>query len=311
MCIGIWTLEHPDYALILCTNRDEFLDRPTLNAQFHLFGVEADDPHQVLSGRDGLAGGTWFGINRTGRVALLTNITEPSKHYNTSRGDLVSSFLLSNSEYPLEDQVCKLVPGDAKFAGFNLLLLTPTTRQVNSGGSTISYESLLVTNHGGGGPLTSRTLSSSERSCGALSNGIDGAGANLWPKVQHATESFPALVESRSPDPTDAQLIQDLFQLLAWQPQDCIISQRSDLRRTLQVIPVPISTVSGDLPPPAIYGTRLSTALLVRKNGKVIFIERDVWKLADGGVPVRSDPPTERRFDFELELDIKPSTECH
>ena len=55
---------------ILCTNRDEFLDRPTQNAQFHSFGADAD-PHQVLSGRDELAGGTWFGINRTGKVALL------------------------------------------------------------------------------------------------------------------------------------------------------------------------------------------------------------------------------------------------
>lgn len=128
---------------------------------------------------------------------------------------MVSSFLLSNSEHPLEDQVEELVPVDAKFAGFNLLLLIPT---LDSGGSIIRYESLLVTNHGGGGSLTPRTLSSSERTCGALSNGIDGAGANLWPKVQHATGRFPAVVESRSTDPTGAELIQDLFQLLAWVP---------------------------------------------------------------------------------------------
>ena len=56
---------------ILCTNRDEFLDRPTQNAEFHSFGAVTDQPHQVLSGRDELAGGTWFGINRTGSVALL------------------------------------------------------------------------------------------------------------------------------------------------------------------------------------------------------------------------------------------------
>ena len=58
---------------ILCANRDEFLDRPTKNAEFHSFGAVADhdQPHQVLSGRDELAGGTWLGINRTGKVALL------------------------------------------------------------------------------------------------------------------------------------------------------------------------------------------------------------------------------------------------
>ena len=160
-----------------------------------------------------------------------TNITEPRKRYNTSRGTLVSSFLLSNPRnLASEDQVRNLVPDDAKFAGFNLLLLTPTTTTTKtpttpldsgfaSSSLTIRYDdSLLVTNHGGGGPVTSRTLSSSERSCGALSNGIiDSAdAAALWPKVQHATEYFPAVVESRSPDPTDVELVEHLFKLLAW-----------------------------------------------------------------------------------------------
>lgn len=152
-----------------------------------------------------------------------TNITEsPSKHYTTSRGILVSSFLLSN---PSEDQVRNIaVPVDAEFAGFNLLLLTPRLDLGSSSSSTttttttsriIRYESLLATNHGGGGPVTSRTLSSSERSCGALSNGIDGVDAHLWPKVQHATAHFPAVVNSRSTDPTDVKLVEHLFQLLA------------------------------------------------------------------------------------------------
>ena len=157
-----------------------------------------------------------------------TNITEPSMHYNTSRGNLVSSFLLSNPGRHMtsEDQVVRnIVPyDDAKFAGFNLLLLTPTTTTIpldsgssSSSSSSIRYESsLLVTNHGGGGPVTSRTLSSSERSCGALSNGIDCADAHLWPKVLHATAHFPAVVESRSPGPTDVELAEHLFQLLAW-----------------------------------------------------------------------------------------------
>ena len=59
------------YYSILCANRDEFLSRPTLDADFHSFGVETDQEHQVLSGRDELAGGTWLGINRTGKVAML------------------------------------------------------------------------------------------------------------------------------------------------------------------------------------------------------------------------------------------------
>jgi len=306
------------------------LDRPTQNAQFHSFGAVTDQP-QILSGRDELAGGSWFGINRTGKVALLTNITEPSRRYNTSRGNLVSSFLLSNPSHHLasEDQVRNIVPDhDAKFAGFNLLLLTPTkyTPPLDSGASSssssiIRYDELplLVTNHGGGGFVTSRILSLSERSCGALSNGIiDRGDAHLWPKVQHATARFPAVVESRSTDPTDVELAEHLFQLLAWQPQDCTISQRSELRKTIQVSPVPLplssttTTTSGRNLPPSVapYGTRLSTVLLVRNNGQVLFIERDIWKLGDGGVPVKPDPPTQRKFIFKLDFE-STSAECH
>jgi len=234
-----------------------------------------------------------------------TNITEPSKHYNTSRGNLVSSFLLSSNTS--EDQVRNnIVPvdDDAKFAGFNLLLLTPTTTTTTLDGpnnttSILRYESLLVTNHGGGGSVTSRTLTSSERSCGALSNGIDGTDAHLWPKVQHATAHFPVVVKSsRSTDPTDVELVEHLFQLLAWQPQDTI-SQQSELSNTVQVSPMPLSTVSGNL---AYKGTRLSTILLVRNNGQVLFVERDIWKLGDEGVPVKSDPPGERKYSFQLDL---------
>jgi uncharacterized protein with NRDE domain len=55
---------------ILCTNRDEFLSRPTMAAEFHSFGHEAEKA-SILSGRDLRAGGTWLGMNLSGRVALL------------------------------------------------------------------------------------------------------------------------------------------------------------------------------------------------------------------------------------------------
>ena len=55
-------------------NRDEALSRPAVNAEFHNFEsspAQKVQPGQVLSGRDALFGGTWFGVNRDGRVALL------------------------------------------------------------------------------------------------------------------------------------------------------------------------------------------------------------------------------------------------
>jgi uncharacterized protein with NRDE domain len=52
---------------------------------------------------------------------------------------------------------------------------------------------------------------------------------------------------------------------------------------------------------PTFYGTRLSTVLLVRRDGTVLFIERDIWKLVDGKA-VKPEPPTERRFRFNINV---------
>ncbi|KAL7276925.1 hypothetical protein RUND412_000069 [Rhizina undulata] len=96
MCILLLTTAHPEYPLILLNNRDvEFLHRPTAPATFW----EALHTH-ILSGRD-LARperGTWLGITRSGRIAVLTNYRESSSAAAfgiKSRGAIVTSFLTS------------------------------------------------------------------------------------------------------------------------------------------------------------------------------------------------------------------------
>lgn len=141
-----------------------------------------------------------------------TNITEPTKKHNSSRGYLVSSFLLSDSSRPLEDEIGKIISQDAKFAGFNLLLFVPA---LTSNGP-LTYDALFVTNHGSGGTITSRPLSATEHSCGGMSNGIDGLGADHWPKVKHATCDLDAVLHTLTPESTEADLTDRLFKLLAW-----------------------------------------------------------------------------------------------
>ncbi|KAF8651919.1 hypothetical protein AX16_004564 [Volvariella volvacea WC 439] len=302
MCIAVWTLDHPDYALILGNNRDEYLNRPTTDAHFHNFESNAEaarsTPGHVLSGRDERAGGTWFGINRAGRVALLTNITEPPKEFSSSRGYLVSSFLLSDSSHPLEDEVGKIIPRDAQFAGFNLLLLAPASQQRNE---PLAFDAALITNHGSGGTLTSRPLSAAERRCGGVSNGIDGQGATEWPKVKHITHDFANVLHNLTPGMTESEIADRVFQVLAWRSPEAI-TERSHLRKTVHVAPLPITM--GALPNPIAdcYATRLSTVLLIRRNGQVLFIERDIWKTLKDGQVVRANSKSERRFSFQLQL---------
>jgi len=295
MCVGFFSLEHPDYALILCTNRDEFLSRPTTEAHFHDFGdVKAKQPHgRVLSGRDARAGGTWLGINRTGRVALLTNITEPAATYASSRGHLTSSFLLSQSSHPLGDEVGKIIPGEAKYAGFNLLLLAPSSVNAES----IHFDASFVTNGGGGGVITARPLSDQERHCGGISNGIDGKGASEWPKVKHGVCALSNLLSTLSPSSSEDDAVNHLFDILRWE-SECPPHERSELRNTIQVKPFPLTDHSTKRLVP--IGTRLSTVLLIRRDGRVLFIERDIWTVGQDGDVKRADQQSQRVFRFQL-----------
>jgi len=295
MCIAFWTLDHSEYALILCNNRDEFLRRPTQEAHFHNF--EKDDPGSVpgnvLSGRDEIGLGTWFGVNLAGRVALLTNICEPIMAYPSSRGFLTSSFLLSDSSQPLEDAVGKAIPRDAIFAGFNLLLLAPASRPDGS----LHFDSLLVTNHGAGGTITSRPLSRGEEARGCISNAVDETNYT-WPKVQHATQELNDVLHTLSPDVTEAELVDKLFGILAWQSPEPVI-RRAEARNTIHVVPFPITQEDSHKGGSELYGTRLSTVLLIGKDGNALFIERDIWKL-EGENVVKADAGSQRVFRFRV-----------
>ncbi|KAH9936490.1 NRDE protein-domain-containing protein [Fomitopsis serialis] len=315
MCVAFWSLEHPAYALILCSNRDEYLSRPTANAHFHTFepiGRAEDLDGKVLSGRDLLAGGTWAGLNRSGRVAILTNITEPPRKYASSRGELASSFLLPKTPTaPLRDEVDKLVAENGRFAGFNLLLLAPRLEHPE-GWRKLHFDSAFVTNTGGGGRITARGLTDAEMRCGGLSNGIDCAGASDWPKVKKGTQALQDVLETAAEGISDAELSERLFQLLtdfteSW-TSDPAPADRAALRNTIQVDPILVQvTQSPDHK--QYYGTRLSTVLLVRRDGSVCFVERDVWMLDTNGDVVKADAKSQRIFQFQIDLNSISSAE--
>ncbi|OCH91598.1 DUF833-domain-containing protein [Obba rivulosa] len=307
MCVGFWTLEHPQYALILCSNRDEFLSRPTTQARWHSFGAENEGESgtgAVLSGRDVLAGGTWAGISRTGRVALLTNITEPHGRYNSSRGTLTSSFLLpESSSATLQEEVDRILAQDARYAGFNLLLLCPSRSIDHGDGRCLSLEAAFLTNSGGGGKIKARILSETERRCGAMSNGIDYHGAAEWPKVRRGSQMFQDTLSSVHADTPESDLTERLFELLTWK-SEVPPSDRTGLRDTIQVEPlqVPNAKPSGGTTSEP-YGTRLSTVILIRRDGGVLFLERDIWTLDREGAVTKADPKQQRTYRFQIHIE--------
>jgi len=110
MCLILlgWRV-HAAYPIVVAANRDEFHGRPAARAAFW------EDKPGILAGRDLLAGGTWLGVTRQGRFAMVTNYrggTEPSAQ--ESRGALVTHYL---EGVP----VPTLAQRKAAYSGFNLL----------------------------------------------------------------------------------------------------------------------------------------------------------------------------------------------
>jgi len=129
---------------------------------------------------------------------------------DSSRGYLASSYLLSDPARSLNDELGKFSQQDTKFAGFNLLLLSPPLQKSHA----LSFDAAFVTNHGAGGAIQSRPLSSDERLAGGMSNGIDGQGGSAWPKVHHGVRSLNEYLGTLSSETEEAELTDCLFELL-------------------------------------------------------------------------------------------------
>ncbi|NTW86426.1 MAG: NRDE family protein [Holophagaceae bacterium] len=101
--------------LLLLGNRDEYYDRPTAPLAWWEGG-------RILAGRDLRGGGTWLGVTRTGRMAVLTNFRDPTltRPEGPSRGQLPVAFLESDASAVawLES----LRPEAGSYSPFNLLL---------------------------------------------------------------------------------------------------------------------------------------------------------------------------------------------
>jgi len=119
MClVAVAWRAHPRFPLILAGNRDEFHRRAATPADWW---PEAAD---VFGGRDLQAGGSWLGITRQGRLALVTNnpLRPPADGRHASRGALVRDFLLG--EQPAGEFLATLQASVDRYAGFTLLVGT-------------------------------------------------------------------------------------------------------------------------------------------------------------------------------------------
>ena len=110
MCILFLAInQHPDYPLIIATNRDEYHDRPSRAMHYW------PDYPEILAGRDLDKGGSWFGVNHKGSFCAVTNFRAgtPTVADRQSRGNLVLRFLADDSSDTTGDDFTEYLKRDS------------------------------------------------------------------------------------------------------------------------------------------------------------------------------------------------------
>ena len=227
---------HPDYALIVGANRDEWHERPTAPAAWWI------DHPQLLAGRDLQAGGTWMGVTRNGRFAAVTNFRDPADKKSTarSRGELVTAFLLGG-ETP--DAFLSGIKQQAhEYNGFNLIL---------GDGNTLAY-------------FGSRSGSAENLQPGvyALSNHTLN---EPWPKVTKAKSAMEAILQAKMPEKARQIAIYEFLSNGEIAPDLALPTTGVGVEWERVLSPALIVTPE--------YGTRASTILSMSNSGLVTFAE--------------------------------------
>ena len=236
MCLILFSYKtHPDYRMILASNRDEFYKRETEVLDYR------DKERTILAGRDCENGGTWMAVTASGRFAALTNYRDPSaiKDGAPSRGFLISNFV-EGEESP-EEYLRSIRENSGAYNGFNLI--------VGDENDLFYYSNI------------SDKIERVAPGTYGLSNAFMDT---PWPKVTKGKKWLGEILsESCAPD------TEKLFQML----RSDIIPSDEDLPVTgmgivWERVLGPLFITSD------IYGTRSSAVVTIDNGGKVTFSER-------------------------------------
>ncbi|MCG8305835.1 MAG: NRDE family protein [Cytophagales bacterium] len=236
MCLIILALnKHPRYKLILAANRDEFFNRPTVEADFW------EEHKNILAGRDKLSNGTWLGISKSGRFTAITNYRDPglNRTNTSSRGTLSKNFLLGATN--VRSFISQISEEKQNYNGFNILLSDNGLRSLYHY-SNISNETTKI------------------------SDGVHGLSNHLldtnWPKVATGKKNLGKILEAGSID------LADLIEMLkneTYAPDNALPNTGISFHLEKKLSPVFISMKG--------YGTRCSTALLLDYDHMLSFRE--------------------------------------
>ncbi|WP_306304687.1 NRDE family protein [Nocardia aobensis] len=269
---------HPEYRLIVAANRDEFYTRPTESMRWW------PERPNLLAGRDlgapnGVPG-TWLGIvPEAGRFATVTNVRGPAEKRidARSRGALLMDYLTGSAA---PEKFVRTAAADLDdYNGYNLVVSDLETLWWHSNRSAATPLALPPGVHGlsnaallgSAAPGSGRPTGIADRHTAAGVGGVHtDTGATAWPKVRDGVRALGAVVGSPA--------VEDYFDVLA----DRTIAPDAELPHT-GLSPEQERSVSARFVANDWHGTRCSTVLLVREDGRFEIAERS---FAEFGKPL-------------------------
>lgn len=261
MCLAAFALNaHPRFPLVIAANRDEFYDRAAAPMTWW------DERPELLAGRDLDAGGTWFGLTRAGRVALLTNVREPGRKQASarSRGGLVLDWLVGREALPGG-------PHAQAYNGFNLV-----TGDLSGG----TWGTWHWASNRAGTPVTAVALGPGFH---AVSNALLDT---RWPKtVGLKADLADALRRATHAEPLAEQLLHALADTRR-APDTELPDTGVGLERERLLSPRLVRIPQPGDPASALYGTRCSTVLVREAGGRTLVIERTLTAAGGWLAPV-------------------------
>lgn len=245
MCLAAIAIsQHPRWPWVVAANRDEFFSRAATPLAWW---QPATGEPAVLSGRDLAAGGTWLGINRRGRFAMVTNVREPQRAPlvgSPSRGELVTRWLRQTQP--------------------DAALLRDALHTARNGFN------LLVGELGGESGLWCNNRLQQQRPLGPGLVGLSNAALDTdWPKLRLLKQRLHLAVNGA----TDTTHVVDLAFAALADPTPAADADLPDtgvgLARERVLSPAFISITSTDGGNQAHYGTRCSTVVIVEQVGQM------------------------------------------
>ncbi|KAI1292009.1 Transport and Golgi organization protein 2 -like protein [Halotydeus destructor] len=251
--------EQDEYPLIVTNIRDEYFMRPTRTCQFW------NSNPNIIGGMDleeGRVGGTWFAMNKSGKIGALLNMLQPIDEIvpgKRHRGFLVTNYLESQSSGP--NYLDGLIHNGKQFADF--LMVTIDVKNSNHSNSLMSF----YTNMG----QQDMPVVLGHSGFYTFSNNVP---HKPWIKTIVGRKLFENIVVRNRTVKRKRNLIRELFGMMSDQTEffpdeQLMIDGRGyydEYLRGLSAINVKI--------PEAGFGSRTQSVVLVDKKGNVDFIER-------------------------------------